>query len=47
MDAVSGAAPFWRSMGFNEGVPDAAMRVKLAGYGADARWMWRDLDAKT
>lgn len=44
--AVSGAAPFWRSMGFTDGVPDAALRVKLAGYGADARWMWRDLGAK-
>ncbi|WP_230279387.1 GNAT family N-acetyltransferase [Croceicoccus sp. Ery15] len=44
--AVSGAAPFWRSMGFTEGVPDAALRAKLAGYGADARWMWRELGAK-
>jgi hypothetical protein len=34
-------------MGFTEGVPDAALRAKLTGYGADARWMWRDLGAKT
>lgn len=44
--AVEGAAGFWRSLGFIEGTPSARLAAKVAGYGAEARWMTRDLPAR-
>lgn len=40
--AVNDAAPFWAAMGFQI-VDSPAMSAKLAGYGADARYMVRRL----
>lgn len=37
--AVNGTIGFWRARGFEAVAVDAAMRDKLAGYGADARYM--------
>lgn len=41
--AVNGSAPFWERLGFlwEAGEGDAALAGKLAGYGADARYMVR------
>jgi hypothetical protein len=41
--AVAGADGYWRRLGFRDATTDA-LRVKLAGYGADARYMERRLD---
>ena len=41
--AVEGAAAYWRALGFVESTPSPALAAKVAGYGADARWMTRDL----
>lgn len=40
--AVNDAAPFWERQGF-AGLDSPALRAKLAGYGADARYMVRAL----
>lgn len=42
--AVNDAAPFWQRHGFVV-VDSPAMTAQLAGYGADARYMVRDLTA--
>lgn len=42
--AVNDAAPFWEKRGFVV-VESAALTAKLAGYGADARYMVRPLTA--
>jgi ribosomal protein S18 acetylase RimI-like enzyme len=39
--AVNGSAAFWEAQGFREESGDAALADKLAGYGADARYMVR------
>lgn len=41
--AVEGAAPYWRTLGFAESTMSEALAAKVAAYGADARWMMRDL----
>lgn len=37
--AVEGAATYWRAMGFSEVEISGTLAEKVAGYGADARWM--------
>ena len=37
--AVEGAAGYWSSLGFVETPPSPELAAKVAGYGADARWM--------
>ena len=39
--AVEGAASFWRKLGFAERAVSGDLRDKVAGYGAEARWMTR------
>jgi len=41
--AVEGAAPYWRNLGFAEAPTAPELAAKVAVYGADARWMTRDL----
>lgn len=41
--AVAGADSYWHAQGFAQAPTDAAMRDKIALYGADARWMTRAL----
>lgn len=41
--AVEGAASYWRTLGFTEPAIAPALAAKVAGYGASARWMERDL----
>ena len=41
--AVEGAAGYWRTLGFVEGSPSAALAAKVGAYGAGARWMTVDL----
>jgi GNAT superfamily N-acetyltransferase len=41
--AVEGAAPFWRHLGFVEAATSPALAAKVARYGADARWMRREI----
>ncbi|KIZ47991.1 GCN5 family acetyltransferase [Rhodopseudomonas palustris] len=42
--AINGSQPFWAHLGFRVAAQDA-LRDKLASYGADARFMVRDLPA--
>jgi GNAT superfamily N-acetyltransferase len=39
--AVEGAASYWRTLGFADATVSPVLAAKLAGYGADARWMTR------
>jgi GNAT superfamily N-acetyltransferase len=39
--AVEGAASYWRTLGFAEDTCSPSLTAKVAGYGADARWMTR------
>lgn len=41
--AVEGAADYWKNLHFAEGKTSAALATKVATYGPDARWMWRDI----
>lgn len=41
--AVQGAATYWRKLGFIDGPASRELRAKILDYGADARWMVRDL----
>jgi predicted N-acetyltransferase YhbS len=41
--AVEGAAGYWRRLGFAEEACPPALAAKVAGYGAEARWMARRL----
>lgn len=41
--SVYGTRAMWERLGFHPVTPDAAMRAKLASYGADAIYMLREL----
>jgi predicted N-acetyltransferase YhbS len=41
--AVEGAASYWRRLGFAESGVSAPLVMKVATYGADARWMTRGI----
>lgn len=41
--AVEGASQFWRTIGFADTDCPPALAAKVAGYGAEARWMTRRL----
>ncbi|WP_246152342.1 GNAT family N-acetyltransferase [Sphingomonas montanisoli] len=43
--AVEGAESYWRGLGFVEEEVSPALAAKVASYGADARWMARDIRA--
>ena len=43
--AVEGAVRYWRTLDFREAPPLPALATKVAGYGADARWMTRAIVA--
>ncbi|RVT94241.1 GNAT family N-acetyltransferase [Sphingomonas crocodyli] len=43
--AVEGAAGYWKTLGFVEEQCSPALAAKVASYGADARWMARDIRA--
>lgn len=43
--AVAGAARYWRALGFVDAPTSAALRARLAAYGADARWLRRPIAA--
>lgn len=41
--AVEGAADYWRRLGFVEGAVSGKLLEKLGTFGADARWMTREI----
>lgn len=41
--AVEGAARYWQTLGFAEVAISSALAAKVASYGADARWMTREI----
>ncbi|WP_027536181.1 GNAT family N-acetyltransferase [Bradyrhizobium sp. WSM3983] len=41
--SVYGTRPLWQRLGFEPATPDAALRAKLAAYGAGATYMLREL----
>ena len=43
--AVEGAASYWSRLGFVEEACSPVLAAKIASYGADARWMARDIHA--